>query len=523
MKLWFLALIFLAGCGSEVNQANTAARVSVGATAFTGSAAVVKSWPANDKGLAAAPDRGWLVRYPGAAVKHGDNTWHRVEMSEAHALRAIATGTLQMTTPQGEGLDFAVEHHTEHPNGDITLMGRLRTGQAHDEVILTMGRTAAFGTVAQGAGRPALRILTRGNQTWVVETDPRVGTRIHPGMTPEGSTDILVPGAIEQVEQQVSGAAGGMQMAAAQAQSDGSAVVDLLIGYTRGYVAAMGGEETAKTRLFHLVELTNQAYTNSQIKGRVRLVGLMKVDYVDASSNELALQQLGGVAVEKNSALDELRKARDAYGADLVTLVRKFEMNDQGGCGIAWLLGAGQQPIQMGTGAYAFSVVGDGPFVDPAGHEIWCRDDAMAHEIGHNLGAHHDTATATRFDGKVEYGAYAYAFGHKTDVATGNFYTVMTYNNSDQVAYRTFSTPRTLFCGGRPCGVENQSDNARVLEQTMPIIASFRSTVVTDDALPQAPTPPSSPPAVEPPPVIPTGPFAVVCPPAQVVETGPGG
>lgn len=523
MKSWLAAIVFLAGCtGPVAHNPPGEARPSVGASTFQGTQTLAAAWSGAGGGIAQAPDRGWLARYVGpGGVKNGADTWHRVDLSEAHALRAIATGTLQMTTPQGEGLDFAVQGHTEHPNGDFTLTGRLRTGQAHDEMILTMGRTAVFGTIAQGAGRPALRVVTRNGGTWVVETEPGGVARMHPGMTPEGSTDILVPGPIAQVEQQVDDAFDGMRMAAAQAQTDGPVVVDLLIGYTRGYVAAMGGEDAAKTRLFHLVELTNQAYANSQLDGRVRLVGLLQVDYTDTTSNDSALQQLGGVAAEKNAALDQLRQARDTHGADLVSLVRKFEMNDQGGCGIAWLLGAGQQTIQAGTGAYAFSVVSDGPFVDPAGHEIWCRDDAMAHEIGHNLGAHHDATTATRFDGKVEYGAYAYSFGHKTDLTTGNFYTVMTYNNSDQVAYRTFSTPRTLFCGGRPCGVEDQSDNARTLQQTMPIIAAFRSTVVADDALPQAP--PSNPPPNSPPPIVPTGPIAVICPPAQVVDTPPGG
>jgi hypothetical protein len=48
-------------------------------------------------------------------------------------------------------------------------------------------------------------------------------------------------------------------------------------------------------------------------------------------------------------------------------------------------------------------------------------------------------------------------------------------------AHRIFSNPRSDFCGGAPCGVDNVADNARSLAQTMPIVAAFRATVVPDE------------------------------------------
>ena len=53
----------------------------------------------------------------------------------------------------------------------------------------------------------------------------------------------------------------------------------------------------------------------------------------------------------------------------------------------------------------------------------------------------------------------------------------MSYRDSGQTGYRTFSNPRSEFCGA-PCGVENGADNARSLAQAMPIVATFRATVV---------------------------------------------
>jgi hypothetical protein len=54
----------------------------------------------------------------------------------------------------------------------------------------------------------------------------------------------------------------------------------------------------------------------------------------------------------------------------------------------------------------------------------------------------------------------------------------MAYGDSGQTSYRIFSNPRTTFCGGLACGLADNADNARSLAQTMPIVATFRATVV---------------------------------------------
>jgi hypothetical protein len=57
----------------------------------------------------------------------------------------------------------------------------------------------------------------------------------------------------------------------------------------------------------------------------------------------------------------------------------------------------------------------------------------------------------------------------------------MAYGDSGQTSYLTFSNPRTTFCGGAACGVNNSEDNAKSLGQVMPAVAGFRATVVPDD------------------------------------------
>ena len=212
------------------------------------------------------------------------------------------------------------------------------------------------------------------------------------------------------------------------------------------------------------------------------------MNYTDTSSNDSTLEQLSGYKVgtgeiPPNAAFSALRQARETYGADLVSLVRKFKDPEHDGCGIAWLVGGGKQPVQPDGGwdYYGYSVVSDGTDAGTDGHTYYCLDQTLAHELGHNMGAAHDRDTAKGDDGVLddpdEYGAFAYSFGYKNYVY--DFYTIMAYGDAGQRIYTTFSNPRTTFCGGHPCGVAMEADNAATLNQTMPVVATFRPTKVT--------------------------------------------
>ncbi|MFO1473579.1 MAG: hypothetical protein U1F20_03230 [Lysobacterales bacterium] len=60
----------------------------------------------------------------------------------------------------------------------------------------------------------------------------------------------------------------------------------------------------------------------------------------------------------------------------------------------------------------------------------------------------------------------------------------MAYGDSGQTLHPTFSNPRTTFCGGKACGVNNSEDNAKSLGQVMPAVSGFRATVVGSDRRP---------------------------------------
>lgn len=440
------------------------------------------------RAYAGLPDRGELLDYPQqAARRDGAYTWHRTELSEAHALHAIADKHLRITTPSGRVLDIRYDRHEEHASGDWTWIGHI-DGEEGEQTILTFGEHAAFGSIAQPGSLP-LRLTTRNGVTWLVETDPTgIANTINSATRPRHQ-DFVVPPKLR-----VAASSGGTQMSGTPAVAAATAAVptvDLVIGYTPAFATDNGGNSGALTHLNYLVDVANVAYANSQIPAKVRLVGTVVVNYPDATSNDSTIDQLTGydsttqTVITPNAAFNGLRAARDQYGADLVSFVRSFREPENGGCGVAWLIGGGRSGIQTSDAPFGYSVVSDGVDAGADGRSYYCLDESLAHEMGHNMGAAHDVATAKGDNGVLdasEYGAFTYSFGYKSSVpvngGSAGFYTVMAYGDNGQHIYRIFSDPRSTFCGGNACGT-SQADNAQTLTNTIPTIASFRATVVT--------------------------------------------
>jgi hypothetical protein len=281
----------------------------------------------------------------------------------------------------------------------------------------------------------------------------------------------------------------GMVMAGAKASaipSKAVAVVDVAVGYTNGLVSVYRSESAVNTRITNLVSLANAAYQRSGVTMRIRLVRTVKVNYADNTDNADTLEKLTGYRAQTGESFDpdpafnDLRKARDDYGADLVALLRQHRSPEQKGCGIAWLLGAGQKEIVPAKDArYGYAVVSDGSDEDETdGHTYLCSDYSLAHEFGHSMGqAHNETDS--------EYaGTHAYSYGYR-ETASNGFYTIMAYPlaNSSQGEIPYFANP-SIKWSGRATGVANKSDNARSLNQAMPIVAQFRATVVPLSGVP---------------------------------------
>lgn len=488
-------MLVLAGCSGESPEAGMAGMRGVAASKPTGGMPTALPLArAIGASIANAPDRGALLSYPNKAAptkQEGAYTWFPTAISEAHAFKGIATGEMTVPSPDGSQVKLRYERHVEEIDGNWTWIGRVVGGDPMQEAIITFGEKAVFGSIPQANGKPALSLQTRNGSVFAVQTDPSKVVS-----ATKGHVDVMIPEAAtlrSSMAAAVSQSAQVSQSATAVAQAappSAANTIDVAIGYTPEFAAANNGASGAATRLVYLVQVGNQAFANSDVNGYLRIVHALQVNYTDTNTNQTALQELtgstGNSPVTIPASLAPLRTARDQYGADIAVLVRKFNTPENEGCGIAWLNGAngpsrpGQPPITSADAAWGYAVISDGYDNGTDGKTYYCADETLVHEAAHLMGSAHDRANSMS-GANLQYGAYAYSFGYKTSAAAGNFYTVMAYGDTGQIAHRIFSTPLKSTCGtagNLVCGVANSEDNARSLNQTIPVVAEFRATVV---------------------------------------------
>lgn len=482
-----LVLGLLAGCTADWDSSRTSAkglalRSSRPETANlqdhrSDPAAAARIGARSARGFASLADRGELLAYamprdqrlaqkPGAA--------YQVRLSEEHAFNAAHEGgRIVVPLPDGGSAALTYERHVEHPDGNWSWIGRDENGA---DAVITFGEKAAFGSIPQSDGE-SWRLTTAAGRSWLAKNDRnRIAAM---GSGKRASTDALVPpdAAGDASQSESPGAHSNITMVATD-EALAAVTVDVLVGYTNGLAAALGGQSQAVTRINNLVDITNQAYANSGVNATVRLVGAQQVTYPDATDNGVALEEVSGQTqtgpTTPSPAFAALRAARDTLSADLVVLLRDFQSPENNGCGIAWLIGSGQTGIEQADAPYGYSVVSDGSDMD-GGDTFFCRDESFAHEIGHNMGQAHNAENSTSS------GVHSYSYGYRETFSTG-FYTIMAYalTGANQTGIRYFANPNVTF-NGRPTGSAT-ADNVRSMNQVLATVASFRGAAGTPQA-----------------------------------------
>jgi hypothetical protein len=371
--------------------------------------------------------------------------------------------------------DYRVAYDRTEP-GDTdstTWVGHLKDYGPEFRVIITSGPNGSVGNILTPSGE--ILLVSDGGSQWLVDPQRSGLSQLEPDHA-DAVGEVVAGGPME-----AEGAAGGGPTAAAASstttagsattpttQASASATtVDVLVLYTAGFKTRNGS--LWATRIAQLVALSNQAYIDSGVAMRVRLVGSELVGEPDTTSNSNALTALAR-GTGNFAGVPALRKK---LGADLVTLVRPFNMNAQGGnCGVGYVGGYNGAPVSA-YAAYGYSVVSDGR--DVAGTGYYCTDYTFTHELGHNMGLMHDRDTVARQGGGKGSHDYAFGFGR-----SGSFGSVMSYISP---VIGRFSNPDQKNCGGSfacgtPVGTPNSAHNTLALRNNRSAIAAFSPAMV---------------------------------------------
>jgi len=245
-------------------------------------------------------------------------------------------------------------------------------------------------------------------------------------------------------------------------------VIDVLVIYDQAIAERYPGD-LLDTRVAQYFNVSNQTYANSAIDLAIRLVGLEQVGYNFDDANADLLQymrQVLSIGVGA-SGLENLPQFYTESGADLVIFLRTHNIETRGNCGIAYF------PVGDGNGgldpSYGINIMADGM-------SSWslCSDQLMVHEIGHNLGASHHNDNSPFIEG-----AKGFAKLGQFGTAMGSFGT----GTIDRFLELDYLSNPNVQCGGGPCGVQGERDNAMALN----LLKDF--VVNNQDSISSAPMP----------------------------------
>jgi peptidyl-Asp metalloendopeptidase len=259
-------------------------------------------------------------------------------------------------------------------------------------------------------------------------------------------------------------------MAATDAPVDTGKLIDVIVFWTPAAETAAGGSANIGNNINTAIANTNAAYLNSGIAQRLRLVAKQSVAYTeDSTGGDPFGNALDAIT---NGTIPNTATLRNTYGADEVVLV----INDGTACGIGWL----PSTISSANSDQGFAVVAVGGCLT--------TNFSFAHELGHNMGAHHDPYVLNPGscpDGK-EPGAFCYSRGLSyIGTSSGNSWrTIMAYNNQCAatvggcVRLQYFSNPMVTYSDGNAMGDGPARNNALTLNKSANAVSNYRATVV---------------------------------------------
>jgi hypothetical protein len=332
-------------------------------------------------------------------------------------------------------------------------------GQQFHEALLLVQNGQLTGRVQLGNRLFSITAIANGLHR-IVEYDP--------SKIPQGGEPLVPPHARTAPD------AAPQDESAADAKPEAlrAAVVRLLAAYTPAAMTEAHGLAKLKKEINLAVALANQSYKRAKVPLKLKLVGIMKVNYNEGSSAGSSYEKNLNDMTFTNPKFNGVRTKRNQLKADLVSLFRKAAPPTSGAfiCGLAWIGGGGQTmgKVTAADAPYGYSVVGRG---------ICLTDLAFGHELGHNMGMQHDRFMFGTAPNSL------YNFGYTNlpkKVHTIMAYYVQCYNRWGSICTHInyFSSPTIRGPGNAVIGIAARkpkaADNSRRLRNTYQAISKFR-------------------------------------------------
>ena len=242
-------------------------------------------------------------------------------------------------------------------------------------------------------------------------------------------------------------------------------VLDHMVLFTPEAAIAAGGEAGLSSLIDQAVRDTNQTFKNSEIHARTRLIHVGALTDPEAGTTAA---DLGRLKSPDDGLYDAAHTLRTQHGADLVTLI--VEAPTSSGVGRGTQLSSFSTPSDH----IAFSVVLSRSLVGTY---------TMAHELGHNLGAHHTP------NDRGSPGLFPHSSGFRFSAEGITYRTIMARQFGSKIPF--FSNPNVSFKGvptGSPQNSEDPADNAATINHYALEAAQFRPELFSHDSFSEAAT-----------------------------------